>query len=178
MNQTNLPGFYGKFPELGDFVNRRIPRSFLDHWDEWLQNAIATSRQRLDKDWLNLYLNSPVWRFALAGGLCGDQPWCGLLMPSVDRVGRYYPLTIAAPLPLDANLIQVALDGSGWYEAGDSVMFDNHRVLHARTEFSDGERHLQICNVGRETFHERLRLLAASLGFEDEADMVLAAGVC
>lgn len=63
-------------------------------------------------------------------------------------------------------------------EAGDSVMFDNHRVLHARTEFSDGERHLQICNVARETFHERLRLLAASLGFDDEADMVLSAGVC
>ena len=63
-------------------------------------------------------------------------------------------------------------------EAGDSVMFDNHRVLHARTEFSDCARHLQICNVGRETFHERLRLLAAGLGFDDEADMVLAAGVC
>ncbi len=63
-------------------------------------------------------------------------------------------------------------------EAGDSVMFDNHRVLHARTEFSDSARHLQICNVGRETFHERLRLLAAALGFVDEADMVLAAGVC
>ena len=57
-------------------------------------------------------------------------------------------------------------------------MFDNHRVLHARTEFSDGQRHLQICNVARETYHERLRLLAASLGLYDEADMVLAAGVC
>ncbi len=63
-------------------------------------------------------------------------------------------------------------------ETGDSVMFDNHRVLHARTEFSDGQRHLQICNVARETYHERLRLLAASLGLYDEADMVLAAGVC
>ena len=45
MAETSLPGFYGKFPELGDFVNRRMPRSFLDRWDEWLQNAIATSRQ-------------------------------------------------------------------------------------------------------------------------------------
>ena len=36
---------------------------------------------------------------------------------------------------------------------------------------------LQICNVARETFHERLRLLAAQSGYADEADMVLAAGV-
>lgn len=62
--------------------------------------------------------------------------------------------------------------------AGESVMFDNHRVLHARAEFSDPRRFLQICNVGRETFHERLRLLAARLGHHDEAEMVLAAGMC
>ena len=122
MAETGLPGFYGKFPELGDFVNRRMPRSFLDHWDEWLQNAIATSRQQLGEDWLNLYLSSPVWRFVVSGGLCGEQPWCGLLMPSVDRVGRYFPLTIAAPLPLDANLMQVALDGSGWFDVAERVI--------------------------------------------------------
>ena len=63
-------------------------------------------------------------------------------------------------------------------EAGDAVLFDNHRVLHARAAFGDHQRHLQICNVARETFHERLRLLAAELGFDDEADQVLAAGVC
>lgn len=62
--------------------------------------------------------------------------------------------------------------------AGESVMFDNHRVLHARAAFSDPRRFLQICNVGRETFHERLRLLAARLGHHDEAEMVLAAGMC
>ena len=122
MAETSLPGFYGKFPELGDFVNRRMPRSFLDRWDEWLQNAIATSRQQLGEDWLNLYLSSPVWRFVVSGGLCGEQPWCGLLMPSVDRVGRYFPLTIAARLPLDANLMQVALEGSGWFDAAERVI--------------------------------------------------------
>ena len=56
-------------------------------------------------------------------------------------------------------------------------MFDNHRVMHARTEFEDRQRFLQICNVGRETFHERLRLLAAKLEYTDEANMVLAAGM-
>ncbi len=122
MAETSLPGFYGKFPELGDFVNRRMPRSFLDHWDEWLQSAIAVSREQLGAEWLNLYLSSPVWRFILSGGLCGEQPWCGVLMPSVDRVGRYFPLIIAAPLPLDVNLVQVAVDGGNWFDAAEKVI--------------------------------------------------------
>ena len=62
--------------------------------------------------------------------------------------------------------------------AGESLMFDNHRVLHARAEFSDPRRFLQICNASRETFHERLRLLAAKLGYADEANQVLPAGMC
>jgi type VI secretion system protein ImpM len=113
---------YGKFPELGDFVNRRLPRSFLDPWDEWLQNAIATSKQQLGEDWLDLYLNGPIWRFVLSGGLCGEMPWTGLLMPSVDRVGRYFPLIIASRLPLDANLFQVAIEGNGWFEQAEDVI--------------------------------------------------------
>ena len=59
---------------------------------------------------------------------------------------------------------------------GDFVMFDNHRTLHARTGFDDTRRHFQICNVPRETLHERLRLLAAACGCGDEARMALPAG--
>jgi gamma-butyrobetaine dioxygenase len=61
--------------------------------------------------------------------------------------------------------------------AGDALLFDNHRVLHARAAFGDPQRHLQICNVARETFHEQLRLLAGRFGYGAEADQVLAAGV-
>ncbi len=122
MGVSALPGFYGKFPQLGDFVNRRLPRSFRDPWDNWLQGCISTSREQLGDGWLDLYLTSPVWQFALSGSLCGEQPWCGILMPSVDRVGRYYPLIIAAPLPLDVNLMQVVTEGQGWFSAAESVI--------------------------------------------------------
>jgi len=60
--------------------------------------------------------------------------------------------------------------------AGDSVLFDNHRVLHARTEFTDPSRFLQICNVSREAFHQNLRLLTRKMGFADEAEMILCSG--
>jgi len=61
--------------------------------------------------------------------------------------------------------------------AGDAVVFDNQRVLHARERYSDINGFLQICNVSRESFHERLRLLALKLGCNKEAHQVQISGV-
>jgi type VI secretion system protein ImpM len=91
----NPLGFYGKVPALGDFVSRRLPRSFIDPWDAWLQSALLASRETLAENWLSVFLVSPIWRFALSPGLCGPSAWVGVMMPSVDRVGRYFPLTLA-----------------------------------------------------------------------------------
>ena len=62
-------------------------------------------------------------------------------------------------------------------QAGEAVIFDNHRVLHARGSFSNPSRFLQLCNVSREGFHERLRLLALQLGHHAEAHQTLSGGV-
>ncbi len=62
-------------------------------------------------------------------------------------------------------------------QAGEAVIFDNHRVLHGRGGFEDSARFLQLCNVSREGFHERLRLLALRLGLHTEAHQVLGGGV-
>lgn len=62
-------------------------------------------------------------------------------------------------------------------DAGDAVMFDNHRVMHARAAFDDENRKLRICSVSREQFHEQLRLLAYKLGFIDESQQILSVGV-
>lgn len=89
------PGYYGKVPTHGDFVSRGLPGTFIDPWDAWLQEAINTSRQQLGDTWLNYYLTSPVYRFVLSPGICGNQGWQGVLMPSVDKIGRYYPMTVS-----------------------------------------------------------------------------------
>ena len=90
-------GFYGKLPARGDFVSRRLPRSFVEPWDAWLQQGFASSRDHLGDGWLEAYLTSPIWRFVLAPGVCGPAGVAGVVMPSVDSVGRYFPLTIAQP---------------------------------------------------------------------------------
>ena len=94
--QRDAPGFFGKIPSHGDFVARRLPPGFTGPWDAWLQAGMADSQARLGDAWLAVYLNSPIWRFALGAGVCGPQACYGVMMPSVDRVGRYFPFTIAA----------------------------------------------------------------------------------
>ncbi|HVC60413.1 MAG TPA: type VI secretion system-associated protein TagF [Acetobacteraceae bacterium] len=91
-----LAGFYGKLPARGDFVRAVLPRDFTDRWDAWLAPAIAGSREALGESWLPAFLEAPVWRFALSAGLCGERAALGLMLPSVDRAGRYFPLTFAA----------------------------------------------------------------------------------
>lgn len=95
--QTPAAGWHGKLPTLGDFASRRLPPAFVQRWDGWLSAGLAGLQQQ--PGWLDGYLASPSWRFLLMPGVMDEQPWAGVLMPSVDRVGRYYPLTIAQPLP-------------------------------------------------------------------------------
>lgn len=92
-------GLYGKLPARGDFVRLGLPGDFVAAWDHWLARAVAGSRDSMGDDWLPAFLEAPVWRFALAPGLAGEQAATGVLLPSVDRVGRYFPLTLAAIQP-------------------------------------------------------------------------------
>ncbi|MET1077906.1 MAG: type VI secretion system-associated protein TagF [Pseudomonas sp.] len=96
-------GFYGKIPVLGDFVTREVQRPLQVQLDTWLQSGLlALQGQRAD--WLEAYLVTPVWQFLLPPGICGEQACAGLLMPSVDRVGRYFPLLAWAELPGEVAL--------------------------------------------------------------------------
>lgn len=92
---TAVCGWYGKLACLGDFGSRRLPPAFVQHCDAWLASGLAASREQLGDDWLRTYLSAPLWRFAWAPGLAGPLGWVGVLMPSVDRVGRYFPLIAA-----------------------------------------------------------------------------------
>lgn len=116
MKLNTSVGFYGKLPIVGDFVSRRLPNEFISPWDGWLQSAIAVSREELGDDWLKSYLTSPIWRFLLSPGLCGNQAVAGIMMPSVDRVGRYYPLTVAVLVEQSTQLPFLFTSGNTWFE--------------------------------------------------------------
>ena len=88
-------GLYGKLPAKRDFIALNLPAGFLGVWEEWLHASIAASREQLGDRWLELFLSLPIWRFWLGRDICG-QTVTGALMPSVDGVGRYFPLCICA----------------------------------------------------------------------------------
>lgn len=116
MNIAHSVGLYGKLPAHGDFVYRNLPSSFIQAWDTWLQGCVACSQEQLGEDWLDIYLTSPIWRFAFSDGVIDERVWVGIVLPSVDRVGRYFPFSIATPLPASANPMELIAQTS-WFEA-------------------------------------------------------------
>lgn len=113
-------GLFGKLPAKRDFVEYSVDRALMEKWDPWLQQAVATSRELLGQGWLETYLQAPIWRFWLGPGICG-RPVIGALMPSVDGVGRYFPLSLvwvgedAVPPPEQD-------EQSDWFAAAEEVL--------------------------------------------------------
>ncbi len=138
-------GFYGKLPALGDFVGRRLVRDFVTPWDDWLQLAMAASRSQLGDAWLETYLTSPLWRFALSSGVCGGDACGGVLMPSVDRVGRYFPLALVGALPPGASLPEIAGGCGDWFSAAESLLLS---TLDEETEFDLDAFDAQVVELG------------------------------
>lgn len=92
-------GIFGKLPAHGDFLHRNLPSKVVNEWDSWLQTFVGSTQERLGDAWLDVYLTSPIWRYCLSPGVVDDHYWGGIVLPSVDRVGRYFPFSIMRRLP-------------------------------------------------------------------------------
>jgi type VI secretion system protein ImpM len=101
------PGFgaFGKMPSVGDFFRLNVSASFVQVWDEWIQHGMLDGQCTSGETWDGLYMSAPIWRFCLAPGLAGPQKMLGVLMPSVDRVGRRFPLTLSSPASAEGSAI-------------------------------------------------------------------------
>ena len=150
-------GFYGKLPSHGDFLRRRAGDGFVNAWDAWLQAGMTASRAALGDAWLDTYLTSPAWRFACEAGACGSTSVVGVLVPSIDRVGRYFPLTVVAELPVDVSVVTVATRGVPFFEAAERLLVE---TLAAET-------------VDFERFDTRCADLARELAWVDDEDEVV-----
>ena len=107
------PGWFGKLPGHGDFVRSALPEVTVAAWDGWVRAGLAASRAMLGGRWLEAYLEAPVWRFRIAPGLCGGKGLAGVMAPSVDRAGRYFPLMLGAAMERPPE----PQDATGWFDA-------------------------------------------------------------
>ncbi len=119
-----MTAFYGKLPAKGDFITRNLPRDFIDRWDDWLQSGMNSSRQTLGDAWLDTYLTSPLWRFVLPVGVCGSTAWAGVFMPSMDKVGRYFPLTVVRQIDGTRSPICTAVQNPSWFQGVEDQLLD------------------------------------------------------
>ncbi len=115
-------GLFGKLPARRDFISQAVPRSFLRLWEPWLENAMAESRGRLGAaDFEESFRAAPIWRFWLGADVSGNAI-LGAFMPSMDAVGRYFPLTligiaegeVLAPPTMDPH--------DGWFTAVETIL--------------------------------------------------------
>lgn len=94
---TVTAGLFGKVPGFGDFLAEGLSRAFTDVLDGWIREGFRIAGEHPDSN--DRYMCSPVWRFAFAQQLAGRHSWVGVISPSVDSVGRSFPLVIAFRAP-------------------------------------------------------------------------------
>lgn len=135
LSRSVMPGWFGKLPNVGDFVSRRLPNGFIQEWDRWLDHGLALARAELGSAWLAGYLVAPIRRFWLAPGVLGKSGWAGIMMPSVDHVGRHFPLTIVQPM----ETLAAALAARDWFRSIDGVA---RQVLDVDFTIDDFEQSL------------------------------------
>jgi hypothetical protein len=112
---------------------------------------------------------------------------------SVDEFGNLCGLRIndrvAAPLSISPRQLEIYYRGLRYLlqqsedetlalnltlQPGDIAVFDNHRVLHGRTDLTvEGQRWLQWIQMERGDFHSSLRIIADRLGLPRDASPLL-----
>jgi type VI secretion system protein ImpM len=90
-------GWFGKVPARGDFVCHGLPQDWVAPWDACLQQVLVLACTQ------GLWpLDFAPWRFLAwsqeTDGQACDRAWAGVLVPSRDRVGRVFPLTVVQRL--------------------------------------------------------------------------------
>jgi len=85
-----------------------------------------------------VYLVSPLWRFVLAPGVCGPNAAAGVVMPSIDRVGRYFPLAVVALLDHDTNPASLVGGPDRWFEEAEELLLSTLDAGATFERFNDG----------------------------------------
>jgi|GEM_PF-995174 type VI secretion system protein ImpM len=96
-------GCFGKIRNCGDFISRHVPCAIEQIFTEWLEAGLVETKERFQQQWLDYFLTSPVWNFVIDEP-DSEQVIVGTMMPSMDKVGRYYPLIVLQTISQDCGL--------------------------------------------------------------------------
>lgn len=116
-------GLFGKLAAKRDFVSIAAPRKFLRLWEPWVEQGMAIGRANFGEvEWKTLFNSAPIWRFWLGAELCGEAV-VGALMPSIDALGRLFPLTLIGAAEPEEDLASPDLDSrEAWFARVESFL--------------------------------------------------------
>jgi type VI secretion system protein ImpM len=130
---------YGKLPTKRDFIALGASRDFLDAWEPWLQSGVSASQATLGEQWQKVFLRAPIWRFWLGADLCGVST-VGAFMPSLDKVGRYFPLTLFAGADRGSAIPPPEIDAQdAWFKTAEDFLIS---TLDHETTFEAAAQNL------------------------------------
>jgi type VI secretion system protein ImpM len=110
------PGFFGKVPARGDFLDRRMPAGFQAAWEAWLSALVVAAQSALGSAWPEGWLTAPLWHFTLGRDIVPPFGAAGVVLASVDRVGRFFPFSI-----IGAAAPQQGRSADDWARAAEAL---------------------------------------------------------
>lgn len=158
---------WGKMPGHGDFVARNTEPGFQQAIDRWLQQGIRDSHNALGEQWYDAYLNAPAAYFLE----CSEQNHLklGVMLTSVDAVGRHYPLLCFVSVEDRDSSWQQMLGKIEWLEQVEELMLD------ALDNRSDADTLLEALAVTAKHFDQPSDPIAGQLAALDHSDEPIAA---
>jgi len=145
LNPLNLHpvAWYGKLPSAADFVGRRMPHAMETAWDNWVRSGMDQVRHETGAKWQERFVNCPIWFFMYPTQVQGVLA-AGAIAPSIDRVGRYYPITVMALSASQPSGFTDDAQVSQFFSGLRSAVIDARRIP-LRVEQMD-ERVLRLCS--------------------------------
>lgn len=109
-----MAGFhlYGKLPAHGDFISRGMDRKQETAIDACLTKTLEIAQDKWGADFEEIYFAAQPWLFASDTGTA-------IIIPSIDKVGRKFPLYLAS---LKAIVLQFL------YDATIEAISENHEA--------------------------------------------------
>ena len=118
----NYLGYFGKVPMRGDFITHGLPVSFTEPWHQWIKQSLSSAKQQLGDDWMTHYLTTPIYHYVLSSDIYGGRTWLGVIMPSVDSAGRYYPMTLCRSFTSEDSPLVLLNKFRHWLEEAEKLL--------------------------------------------------------
>lgn len=109
-------GYAGKLPAYGDFVQGGASVHACKAWSDWAERGLSAARDTVGGGFPDMFLTSPIWRFAVAEHVFGPNPVAGVFCPSMDKVGRLFPFAVLSDLPAGVLPMPACLALGPWFD--------------------------------------------------------------